>query len=89
MDRQEDLERDTQQVQGEQRAQTPTNLLGALATLGQQAGRGDRNLDHQAGREVQGVAGLRAGAEAGWQTFPLLQVSRMRKYRRPRQLATL
>ena len=89
MDRREDLERDTHQAQEEQRAQTPTIRLGALATRGHLAGRGDRNLEDQAGRGVGGVAGRRAGAEAGWPTFSLLQDSRMRKYRRPRQLGTL
>ena len=89
MDRQEDLERDTHRAQGEQRAQTPTNRVGALAAHGRQAGRGDRNLEHQAGRGVEGAAGRRAGAEAGWPTFSLLQDSRTKKYRRPRQLGTL
>ena len=62
----EDPGKDTQhQVQEEQRVQTPINRLGALATLGHPAGRGDRNLEDQAGRGVEGVAGRRAGAGAG------------------------
>ena len=89
MDRHEDLERDTHRAQEEQRAQTLTIRLGALGTRGHQAGRGDQNLEDQAGRGVGEVAGRRAGAEAGWPTSSLLQDSRMRKYRRPRQLGTL
>ena len=93
MDRQEGQEEgvhDHHRAQDEQRARIPTIPLGALAIRGgDQQGRGDRSLEHQAGREVERAAGQRAGPEAGWRTSSLRQDSLMRKSRRPRRLGTL